>query len=212
MEYSTMYHELFADATFWTFLFSIDQDLAKASQEKRCPSCGCRLHCADYPRKPRGTRNLPDEYRRRLSFCCARDGCRKRVTPPSVRFLGRKVYLGAVVILVSAMRQGPSPRRVHELTKLFGVSRETIYRWREFWNEHFPKTTFWKLARARLVPVFEITEFPRSLLEVFVSSGDDREGWSKLLDFLAPISIAKGLVIKVSEDSGKSAEDADRRS
>ena len=207
-----MYHELFADATFWAFLFTIDEDLAKASREKQCPSCGCRLHCADYPRKPRGARNLPDEYRRRLSFCCARDGCRKRVTPPSVRFLGRKVYLGAVVILVSAMRQGPSPRRVRELTKLFGVSRETIYRWREFWNEHFPKTTFWKLARARLVPVFEITEFPRSLLEAFVSSGDDREGWSKLLDFLAPISITKGLAIKVSEDSGKPAEDADRRS
>lgn len=207
-----MYHELFADATFWAFLFAIDQDLAKAWREKQCPSCGCRLDCADYPRKPRGGRNLPDEYRRRLSFCCARDGCRKRVTPPSVRFLGRKVYLGAVVILVAAMRQGPSPRRVRELTKLFGASRETIYRWREFWNEHFPKTTFWKLARARLIPAFEIAEFPRSLWEAFVRSEDDRDGWSKLLLFLAPISIAKGLVIKVSEDSGKPAEDADRRS
>ena len=80
------------------------------------------------------------QYRYRLSFCCARDGCRKRVTPPSVRFLGRKVYLGAVVILVSAMRQGPTPRRVRELTELFGASRRTIYRWRDFWNEHFPKT------------------------------------------------------------------------
>jgi hypothetical protein len=129
-----------------------------------------------------------------------------------VRFLGRKVYLGAVVILVSAMRQGPSPRRVRELTKLLGVSRETIYRWREFWNEHFPQTTFWKLARARLVPVFEITAFPRSLWEVFVRSEDDRDGWSKLLNFLSPISIAKGLVIKVSEDAGKPAEDAHRRS
>ncbi|NLS97786.1 MAG: hypothetical protein GXX96_37065 [Planctomycetaceae bacterium] len=38
-----------------------------------------------------------------------RDGCRKRTTPLSVRFLGRKVYLGAVVVLVAAMRQGPSP-------------------------------------------------------------------------------------------------------
>jgi hypothetical protein len=129
-----------------------------------------------------------------------------------VRFLGRKVYLGAVVILVSAMRQGPSPRRVRELTKLFGASRETIYRWREFWNEHFPKTTFWKLARARLMPVFEITEFPRSLLEAFVGTGDDRDGWGQLLRFLAPISTAKGLVVKVSEDSGKPAEDANRRS
>ena len=163
-----MYHELLFDATFWAFLFTIDQDLAEESRVEKCPSCGGRLHCANYPRKPRGPRDLPDEYRYRLSFCCARDGCRKRVTPPSVRFLGRKVYLGAVVILVSAMRQGPTPRRVRELTKLFGVDRRTIYRWRDFWNEHFPKTTFWKVARARLVPVFEIVDFPRSLLEAFV--------------------------------------------
>ena len=109
------------------------------------------------------------------------------------------------------MRQGPSPRRIRELTTLLGVSRDTIYRWREFWNEHFPKSTFWKLARARLVPAFEITAFPRSLLEAFVSREDDRDGWSKLLRFLAPISRTDGLVIKVSEDSGKPADDADRR-
>lgn len=206
-----MYHELFGDATFWTFLFSIDQDLAEASRADRCPACDGELHCANYPRKPRGPRKLPDEYRYRLSFCCASDGCRKRVTPPSVRFLGRKVYLGAVVILVAAMRQGPTPRRVRELTNLFGVSRETVYRWREFWNEHFPKTTFWRIARARLVPVVKIIELPLSLLEHFVTAADDRDGWKKLLRFLSPISTTKGLAIKVSEDLPKSAEDADRR-
>ncbi len=82
-------------------------------------SCGGRLHSANYPRAPRGgPDHLPEEYRSRFSFCCDRDGCRKRMTPPSVRFLGRKVYLGAVVILVSAMRQGPTPRRVRELSTL----------------------------------------------------------------------------------------------
>ena len=206
-----MYHKLLSDATFWSFLLTVDKELAEASRVEKCPSCGCCLHCADYPRKPRGPRSLPDEYRYRLSFCCARDGCRKRVTPPSVRFLGRKVYLSAVVILVSAMRQGPTPRRVRELTELFGVDRRTIYRWRDFWNEHFPKTTFWKLARARLVPVLEIVEFPRSLLEAFVRAGDDRDGWGKLLRFLSPISTTKGLEIKVSDDRGQSAEDARRR-
>lgn len=206
-----MYHELLCDATFWAFLFRIDQDLAEESRAERCPACGCHLHGANYPRKPRGPRGLPAEYRYRLSFCCARDGCRKRVTPPSVRFLGRKVYLGAVVILVSAMRQGPTPRRIRELTELFGVSRRTIYRWRDFWNEHFPKTTFWQLARARLVPVFEIVDFPRSLLEAFVGTGDDRDGWKKLLCFLSPITTTKGLAIKVSDERDRSAEDARRR-
>ena len=206
-----MYHKLLSDATFWAFLFDIDQEFAEASRVAKCPSCGCRLDRANYPRKPRGPRDLPDEYRFRLSFCCARDGCRKRVTPPSVRFLGRKVYLGAVVVLVSAMRQGPTPRRVRELTKLFDVERRTIYRWRDFWNEHFPKTTFWKVACARLVPVFEIVDFPRSLLEAFVRAGDDRDGWEKLLRFLSPISTTKGLEINISDDRDRPAEDARRR-
>ena len=206
-----MYHELLCDATFLSFLFRIDQKLAEAVRAEKCPSCGCHLHCANYPRKPRGPRDLPDEYRYRLSFCCARDGCRKRVTPPSVRFLGRKVYLGAVVILVSAMRQGPTPRRVRELRKLFDVGRRTICRWRVFWNERFPQTKFWKVARARLVPVFEIVEFPRSLLEAFVRAGDDRDGWGELLHFLSPISTRKGLEIRISGEHGQPAEDARRR-
>jgi len=207
-----MYHKLLSDATFWDFLFTIDQHLAEAAKAKQCPACHGRLHCADFPRKPRGVRNLPDHCRWRLSFCCSRDGCRKRVTPPSARFLGRKVYLGAIVILVSAMRQGPSPRRVRELTELFGASRETIYRWREFWNEHFPNSAFWRSARARLVPVFTITAFPRSLLETFVRKAQERSGWGELLEFLSPISTAKGLAVTVSENRQKPAEDVNRGS
>jgi hypothetical protein len=115
------------------------------------------------------------------------------------------------VVLVAAMRQGPTPRRVHELTKLFKVDRATIYRWREFWNEQFPQTTFWKAARARLVPVFNIVDFPRSLLEAFVRAPDDRDGWAALLGFLSPISTTRGLEINTSENRGKPAEDADRR-
>jgi hypothetical protein len=206
-----MYHKLLFDATFWAFLFRIDRKLAEEVRAEKCPSCGCHLHRANYLRKPRGPRGLPKEYRYRLSFCCARDGCRKRVTPPSVRFLGRKVYLGAVVILVSAMRQGPTPRRVRELTELFHVDRRTIYRWRDFWNEYFPKTTFWKVARARLVPVFKIVNFPRSLLKAFVRTGDDRDGWGNLLRFLSPISTTKGLEIKICDDRHQPAEDASRR-
>jgi len=205
-----MYHKLLADATFWAFLFSIDQDLAIACQAEKCPVCGGHLHRANYPRKPRGPDNLPDEYRLRLSFCCSRDGCRKRMTPPSVRFLGRKVYLGAIVILVSAMRQGPTPRRLRELTRRFGVSRRTIYRWRDFWNDHFPRTEFWHVARARLLPVHEIVDLPRSLLQALVHGEEDRAGWANLLRFLAPITTAKGLLIKVSEGRVKPAEDARR--
>jgi hypothetical protein len=64
------------------------------------------------------------------------------MTPPSIRFLGRKVYLGAVVILISAMRQGPTPRRVHELSSLFGVGRATVARWQAFCHDYIPQTPF----------------------------------------------------------------------
>jgi len=192
-----MYHDLPRDASFWLFLFSVDQDLAESARKEGCP-CGGRLHRANYPRKPRGgPDDLPEQYGYRLSFCCDRDGCRKRVTPPSVRFLGRKVYLGAVVILVAAMRQGPSPRRVRELSRRFGADRRTIARWQVFWREHFPETPFWKVARGRLVPAVEIVVLPRSLLEAFLPSDDDHQEWGRLLCFLSPITITGGLTIKV---------------
>jgi hypothetical protein len=191
-----MYHGLLRTASFWTFLFTVDEQLAAAAREAGCP-CGGRLHCAHYPRNPRGgCEKLPESYGYRLSFCCDRDGCRKRTTPPSVRFLGRKVFLGAVVVLVAAMRQGPSPRRVRELTELFGADRRTIARWCIFWREHFPQTPFWKVARSRFLPSLAVADLPRALFEAFIHREDSREDWEGLLRFLSPITITGGLGIE----------------
>jgi len=192
-----MLHDLPRDASFWGFLYSIDQDLAENTRQKAC-RCGGRLHRANYPRKPRGAERLPETYRYRLSFCCDRDGCRQRVTPPSVRFLGRKVYLGAIVVLVAAMRQGPTPRRVRELRERFGADRRTIGRWQVLWREQFPQTPFWKGARGRLAPAVHVADLPRSLLDAFLRSDADRAGWGRLLRFLSPITITGGLRIEVS--------------
>jgi len=189
--------ELLRSGTFWSFLFSIDKDVAECTRQKGC-SCGGRLHCANYPRAPRGSPgDLPEEYNFRFSFCCDRDGCRKRVTPPSVRFLGRKVYLGVVVILISAMRQGPTPRRVRELSRLFDVDAATITRWQAFWRDKVSQTPFWKIARGRLVPIVEITALPLSLLEAFLRTDDPYQGWARLLRFLSPITIRGGPQIEI---------------
>jgi hypothetical protein len=194
-----MYHDLPDAASFWAFLFVIDQDLAETARKNGCP-CGGHLHRANYPRKPRGTRHqLPESQCQRLSFCCDRDGCRKRVTPPSVRFLGPKVYLGAIIIVISAMRQGPTPRRVRELCTRFGADRRTIARWQAFWREHVPQTPFWKVAHARFTPVIRIVTLPYSLVDAFLSRDAGDTGWARLLRFLAPISIAAGLRIEVSQ-------------
>lgn len=194
-----MYHELLSSASFLSYLRAVDEDLAAETRNKGC-SCGGHLHCANYPRKPRGTpAQLPEPQRIRLSFCCDRDGCRKRTTPPSVRFLGRKVYLTAIVILISAMRQGPSPRRVRELSTHFGADESTIIRWQTFWREHFPQTPFWKVARASFLTVGEIVSLPYSLVDAFLRHHPPREGWILLLRFLSPITVPGGLQIKVSQ-------------
>jgi hypothetical protein len=114
-----------------------------------------------------------------------------------VRFLGRKVYLHAVVILVAAMRQGPSPRRVRELSQLFGADRRTIARWQVFWQEHFPQTRFWKVARGHLLPRVAIEILPLSLLDAFLGRGDPCQDWGHLLRFLSPITTSGGLAIEV---------------
>jgi hypothetical protein len=191
-----MSHELPRGITFWSFLFSIDRDLAENARQRTCP-CGGRLHAANYPRKPRGRPDhLPEQYGYRFSFCCDRDGCRKRLTPPSVRFLGRKVYLGAIVVLIAAMRQGATPRRVRELSKLVGADGATIARWQRFWREHLPQTPFWKVAKGRLFP--RLGNLPLSLVSAFVHGNDDHQGWGKLLRFLSPITIAGGLQIELT--------------
>ena len=135
-----MCHAFLNDARFYRFLFDIDQDIARQVQAGGC-SCGGVLHSACYPRKPRGIRSNWDEsYNTRLSFCCAEEDCRRRSTPPSVRFLGRKVYLGVMVTLITALEHGLSPKRRQELIESLDIWPQTISRWRQWWREIFPST------------------------------------------------------------------------
>ena len=180
-----MYRALLADARFHELLLAFDRHLAAAARAAGCARCGGVLHSARFRRKPRGGPvGLGDVYDQCLSFCCAVDLCRKRTTPPSFRFLGRKVYLGAVVVLVSAMRQGAAAAR--ELSDLFGVSRRTIARWREWWRSAFAASPFWRMAAAAFMPPVDQDRMPTSLLERFNGSGGER--LMTLLRFIAPIT------------------------
>src|SRR4051812_29709556 len=131
-------------------LLKIDEDLAAAAQADGCGDCGAALHSATYPRKPRG--GPVGLHETRFSFCCARDGCRRRHTPPSVRFLGRRVYLGAIVVLATAMQQGITATRAGRLREVLGVSLKTLARWREWWRTAFVESVFWKAAKAAFSP------------------------------------------------------------
>ena len=183
-----MYPSWMSEASFYAFLERIDTELAETARATGC-GCGGVLHRATYPRKPRGgPRELGAGYDRRLSFCCARRDCRQRRTPPSVRFLGRRVYLGAVVVLVSAMLNGPTPRRVATVGALLGASRRTLERWRRWWRTTFAETAFWKAAAGRFARPPTRGHLPGALLARF--RGDERMRLVATLRFLAPITTA----------------------
>ena len=122
-----------------------------------------------------------------MSFCCDQEGCRRRHTPPSVRFQGRRVYVGLVVVLVCAMVHGLKPERVHQLRKALGMDRRTLKRWREWWLEIFVNGSFWKEARGRFMPPLCPTALPLSLCLVF-QIAERRDRLLELLKFLAPIT------------------------
>jgi len=142
-----------------------------------------------YPRKPRGApTDLPAEYGFRFSFCCDRDGCRRRATPASVRFLGRRIYLAAVIVLITSLAHGATPKRVARLRLLVGgVSRETVERWRRWWREVFSATTFFRELRGRLSPPVAVDELPRSLLDR-VTAAEPTERLIAVLRLLSPIT------------------------
>lgn len=186
-----MYTTLLTDAKFFEALMAIDQDLAATAHADGCRRCRGRLHHGDYRRKPRGgPAVLPESYETRTSFCCAR--CRKRRTPPSVRFLGRRVYLAAVVVLACVLRQGPTPWRVARLRDLLGVSADTLARWHRWWREVFVRTAFWRAARGGFARPVDDADLPRELLARF--PGDASAALGAMLRFLSPLTTSASTV------------------
>jgi hypothetical protein len=178
-----MYQSLLQDKAFFGFLFQCDQDLAREVQRGRCPLCDGPLHQANFPRKPRGGAiEIGSPEARRLSFCCGREGCRNRVTPPSLRFLGRRVYLAAVVVLVSAMAGGSGA----PLARCVGVSQRTLRRWRRWWRECFPRTRLWLATCGRLRRPIAVHDLPGAMLAVL--AGDLRTQVLAFLRWLAPLT------------------------
>jgi len=177
-----------ADKKVFQLLEKCDADLAEECRQGGCLVCSGKLHRANYERKPRGgPQGLEKQTVYRDSFCCDQRNCRKRHTPPSVRFLGRKVYWGIVVTLVSAMRHGLKAERVAALRESLGMDRRTLERWRQWWLETFLQSSFWKAARARFMPLVCEQTLPWSLTEAFGMGR--RAKLLELLRFLGPLTI-----------------------
>lgn len=114
-------------------------------------------------------------------------GCRRRVLPPSVLFLGRRVYWSAVVLIVTALRQGRvQGYTVERLKTLFGVTRPTLIRWLHYFREIFPGSRSWRHLSGRMMPPVDKNDLPKGLIERFVQSrGDPELGLATCLQALA---------------------------
>jgi hypothetical protein len=180
-----MYVALLGEKRFFGLLLRVDEDLA--ARAAGCRECGQAVHAGNFRRKARDVpRGLERDYEWRLSFCCARRECRKRLTPPSMRFLGRKVYLSAVVVLVSALRCGATPVRMARIAALVGVSRRTVNRWRQWWMEIFPQSRCWAEGSGLFSVPVPTRQLPLSLLERF--AGPPATALQGLLRFVLPIT------------------------
>jgi hypothetical protein len=181
-----MSHKFLFNSTFHTVLIAIDRELAEAVRQRGCP-CGGVLHQANYPRSPFGlSAELRAAYEERFSFCC--DDCRRRTTPPSVRYFGRRWYPAPLLILISALMISINEYRRNQIKRHFGitVSESTWKRWRRWWRNTFVETVFWKQARGLIPEAKRPMSMARRMLISFQGSIDNK--MLLLLKFISDIT------------------------
>jgi len=161
-----MVHESRLSEEFFSQLTVLDAEISRRVAAAGCPRCGGPLHQAHYQRKPRGGvfAAAGEAFSLRHSLCCGREGCRKRTLPPSVRFLGRRVYLEAVVLLASVAVQ-IATATLRAVCVATGVPGRTLRRWSGWWRDTFPASWTWIKLRARFAPPPpDEAQFPHSLV------------------------------------------------
>ena len=147
MSHTLCRSSMLSDPRVWLFLTQVDAAEAETCRAAGCPRCGGDLHSASYLRKPYGLSvDLRDDARR-FSLCCS--VCRRRVKPPSVRFFGRRFYVGALFLVVSALAVAGGVR-LQTIARRYGIPASTLRRWRRWWQETFPTTPEWRVKRGTL--------------------------------------------------------------
>lgn len=170
------------------WLVEIDEETSRRVAANGCPLCGGPLHRGDFPRKPRGEllALCGEVFTRRISLCCGRQGCRRRATPPSVRYLGRRVYLGVAVVLASALLFAAPVKEVRRATE---IPSRTLKRWSAYWQFDFPESRLFEEQRGLFVPPLCTATLPASLMARFEQVGrDDVEVLVRTLCFLSPMT------------------------
>jgi hypothetical protein len=109
------------------------------------------------------------------------------MTPPSLRFLGRKVFFGVLVLLLPVLRHGPTPERLNRLCTTYAVSVRTVRRWCRFWCETFVTSRVWQAARGRFAAPVRAEAMPGSLLGAFSQISDPASRVVAVLRLVSPI-------------------------
>ena len=85
-----------------------------------------------------------------------------------MRFLGRKVYVGALLVLfgnAAGIAPGAtSAALLASLSATGGVPVRTLERWRTWWTELVPATRWWTELGSRFVPGIDPMALPIALL------------------------------------------------
>lgn len=169
-------HEERVSGSFHATLLVIDTLAAQALRARGCPYCVAGpLHAANWPRKVRGLGEASEragQYDTRLGLCCGREGCRRRTTPPSVRFGGRRVYAFVVFVLASAAMNEASESATGGRMDIsdFRVPVSTLSRWSRFWRTDFAHHPWFVQLSACMESPLDKTRLPRALLERFSAS------------------------------------------
>ncbi len=103
------------------------------------------------------------------------------------------MYAGFVVVLMAAMMHGLKPERVRIIQEKLGIDGRTLERWRKWWLTAFVQGSFWRAGRARFMPLLCERTLPWSLGLRFGIEGAG--GLVKLLEFLAPLTVASDLAM-----------------
>jgi hypothetical protein len=180
-------HDRNADDKLWRDLDAEDARVALKVKAAGCRYCGGRLDVASYPRKPRGC-GLGDWLEKRRSFSCAREGCRRRATPPSLVFLGRRVYV-AVVVLVESLRAALTEAATPTLPPHTSPPPRTTRRWLDWFRTSLPRTALFTAATGRFWPPLSPAALPQALMTSFERPGRSAsEVVISVLRFLSPLS------------------------
>lgn len=152
-------------------LYTIDKKTAEQLRQQPCPHCGGHLYYSNYYRKPRGEpEGVQQDYFLQFSLCCGKEGCRRRMQPPSCRFLGRKVYWFAVILsIVSDWQNGDLEHTLQGLSIATGISRQTIKRWIMYFHDTFPASNLWKMLRGQVSASVNNTGLPSNLINYYLS-------------------------------------------